>query len=130
MNGAHQYKRRTYDEARELAMSAVRDRIRDHLPSSLIEEMRGVAIQGGGSVGADWGQIIGAPPDRRMHYEFNLYEPDSEHPYIKRYFLRALVSRDRAIDSVWIIWQPPLPYYEPLPPQPERQIPEGYVRLH
>lgn len=111
-------------------MSAVRDRIRDHLPSSVIEEMRGVAIQGGGSVGADWGQIIGAPPDRRMHYEFNLYEPDSEHPYIKRYFLRALVSRDRAIDSVWIIWQPPLPYYEPLPPQPERQIPEGYVRLH
>lgn len=111
-------------------MSAVRVRIRDHLPSSVIDEMRGVALQGGGSVGAGWEAIVGSQPDRRMHYEFDLYEPDSEHPYIKRYFLRALVSRDRSIDKVWIMWQPPVPHYEPLPPQPERPIPEGCIQLH
>jgi hypothetical protein len=132
MKGTHHYKRRTYDEARELAMAAVRDQIRDHLPASIIEEMRGVAIQtGGGGPGIDdWTSLVGSLPDPRMHYEFQVYEPSDEHPYIKRYFFRALASRDRAVDAVWIMWLPPVPEYPPLPSEPKHDIPEGNVLLH
>jgi hypothetical protein len=130
MKSAHQYKRRTYDEARTLAMTAVREQIRAHLPPETIEEMRGSAIEGGGSVLDGWEAILGSEPDRRMHYEFCVYQPSDKHPFISKYYFRALASRDRTEDRVWIMWQPPMPDY-PQPPEPPRQeLPEGYVLIH
>ena len=130
MKSDHQYKRRTYDEAKALAMAEVRAQIRDNLPPEVLDEMRGSAIEGGGSVLEGWAPIFGTEPDRRMHYEFCVYRPSDEHPYISKYYFRVLASRDRSEDRVWIMWQPPVPEYPALPERPPEHLPEGNVILH
>lgn len=118
MKPAHPYKRRTYDEARVLAMAAAREQILSQLPPDTIEEMRGVAIESGGSVLNGWESIVGTEPDCRMHYEFQVYQPSDQHPYVAKYYFRALVSRDRLIDRVWFMWLPAVPDYPVLSSPP------------
>jgi uncharacterized protein YciU (UPF0263 family) len=107
----HQYKRRTYDEAMELAQERFRADAKTHLTDVEIEELRTKGTVAGGSFGDDWASELGGEPDKRIHYEYQVYLPSEECPYIERYYARILVSRDRDSDGVWIKWKPPVPEY-------------------
>lgn len=109
---AHQYNRRTYDEAMELAQRRFRAEVRDHLTAEEIEEMRAKGTVSGGSFGDDWTSELGAEPDKRFHYEYRVYLPSDECPYIEKYYARILVTRARDSDDVWIKWKPPVPEYD------------------
>ena len=65
---SHQYKRRTYDEAMELAQARFRAEVRDYLTDEEIEEMRTKGTVTGGSFGDDWVLELGDGPDKRLHY--------------------------------------------------------------
>ncbi len=108
----HQYKRRTYDEAEKLAHDRFRAEVRDHLTDEEIEEMRTKGTVGGGSFGVDWLSELGTEPDKRLHYEYQVYLPSDECPYIEKYYARILVTRDRDSDGVWIKWKPPVLEYK------------------
>ena len=109
---AHQYKRRTYDEALELAQDRFRAEVQDHLTEDEIEEMRTKGTVSGGSFEDDWISELGHVPDKRLHYEYRVYLPSHECPYIEKYYARILVTRDRNSDDVWIKWKPPVPEYD------------------
>ena len=108
---SHQYKRRTLDEAKALALASYRTLAPSHLTSEEIEEMREHGALSGGCIGDGWEALIGHIPEDRMYYEFQLYRPSSECPYIAKYFARVLVTRDRASEAVHILWRPPVPEY-------------------
>src|SRR5678816_2131521 len=108
---SHQYRRRTFDEARALALASVRSLAPGHLTDEEIQEMRKHGMLTGGSVGDGWEALVGHVPEERMYYEFQLYLPSSECPYIGKYFARVLVTRDRESDAVHILWRPPVPEY-------------------
>src|SRR5436190_24099630 len=108
---SHQYKRRTFDEAQSLAWTSYRSLAPDHLTSDEILEMREHGTLTGGTFGDGWQALVGHLPEERMYYEFQLYRPSSECPYIEKYFARILVTRDRASEVVHILWRPPVPEY-------------------
>lgn len=109
---AHQYKRRTFDEAVTLAQQAFRAAAKDHLSEAELEEMAEHGTMTGGSFRDDWETETGFKPDARLFYELQLYRPSKECPYISKYFARILVSRDRSSEAAWIRWKPPVPPYE------------------
>lgn len=108
----HQYKRRVYDEAMEIAREYFRESAREHLTPTEIEELRTSLTVTGGSIGNDWLDEVGSPPDPRLFYEFQVYRPREEHPYISKYYARILVPRDRDSQAVWVKWKPPLMEHE------------------
>ena len=107
----HQYQRRTFDEAQALALTSYRSLASEHLSSDEIQEMREHGTLTGGSVGDGWEALVGHVPEERMYYEFQLYRPSPECPYIEKYYARILVTRDRASEAVHILWRPPVPEY-------------------
>jgi uncharacterized protein YciU (UPF0263 family) len=108
----HQYKRRVYDEAMEVAREHFRDSVQEHLSSTEIEELRTDSRVTGGSIGGDWIEEVGFQPDPRLFYEFQVYQPREEHPYISKCYARILVPRDRDSQAVWVKWKPPLLEHE------------------
>ena len=108
---AHQYKRRTWDEALELAKAAFRSSVSDNLAPDEIEELRTHATVGGLSAHEDWAAILGHRPDMRDYYEVELYRPSDQCPYVAKVFVRMLVPRDRASDTIHFIWRPVIPPY-------------------
>jgi uncharacterized protein YciU (UPF0263 family) len=106
------YKRRTFDEAEALARQAFRASAKDYLTEADLSEMAQSCATGGGSPGTDWQPDTGFEPDIRLFYEFQVYRPSNECPYITKYYARILVSRDRASEAVWIKWRPPVPKYD------------------
>lgn len=64
---AHQYKRRTYDEAMELAQHHFRAEVQAHLTAEETEEMRTQGTVSGGTFGDDWTSELGAEPDKRLY---------------------------------------------------------------
>ena len=108
---SQQYKRRTFDEARELALSSFRSLAPQHFSSDELEEVRQRGMFTGGTIGDGWEGLLGHAPEERMYYEFQLYLPSPQCPYIEKCFARILVTRDRASDAVHILWRPPVPEY-------------------
>lgn len=108
----HQYRRRTLDEAMALAKSAFRAHASAHLTADELQEMQDHGLSSGGIIGDDWETVLGYAPDERMHYEFEVYRPSEECPYVAKIFARILVTRDRASDAVHIVWHPPVPEYD------------------
>jgi len=73
---AHQYKRRTYDEAMEIAQKAFQNEVHHSLNEDEIKEVREFSATGGGSMIRDgWSAIIGYEPERRLHYEIQIIKP-------------------------------------------------------
>lgn len=106
--GAHQYKRRKYDEAEEIARQAFRAQVAERLSPSDIEAMRTQAAVVGGSVGRGWETQLGHVPDARMHYEFQVFEPPERCGEASpRVYARILVSRDRQSELCVVWWNPP-----------------------
>lgn len=111
MKNPHQYRRRTFDEALELAKLRFRAEVTEHLSQEEIEELRTKGTISGGSFAGDWVAELGEEPDKNLYYEIQVYQPSEECPYIARYFARILVARDRCSQGVWIKWRPPVPEY-------------------
>ncbi|WP_395742707.1 DUF440 family protein [Prosthecobacter sp.] len=111
----HQYKRRTMDEALDLAKAAFRSVVADHLSPEEIEEVRAHSSVGSGSVRDDdedeWTKILGARPDKKAWYGIEIYQRSHKCPYVEKVFVRMLVPRDRSTTTVHFIWRPVVPPY-------------------
>ena len=103
---AHQYRQRTYDEATELAQAAFKAMVKEHLTVSEIEEMAQTGRLTSGTIGSDWEVLLGCSVNPRTHYEFEIYKPKDEKPYIDKSFVRMLVPRNRSKDKVTFMWRP------------------------
>ena len=103
----HQYKRRTYDEAQELAQALFRDEVKGHFSTEEIADLQVRGTVSGGIGGFDeWTEHLGYTPDRHLHYDYTVYIPAEERPYVERIYATILVSRDRAKGVVSIRWKP------------------------
>ena len=102
----HQYARRTFDEAQELARLAFKSSVADNLTPEEIEEFATNGMLTGGTVGPGWEPIVGFTPDDHWYYELEIYKPSAEKPYISKSFARMLVPRDRTLEAVSFIWRP------------------------
>ena len=111
MKSPHQYRRRTYDEALELARLRFSAEAAEHLSPDEIEDLRTKGTISGGTFAEDWAGELGEEPVKGLYYEIQLYQPADECPYITRYFARILVPRNRGSEVVWIKWKPPVPEY-------------------
>jgi uncharacterized protein YciU (UPF0263 family) len=102
----HQYARRTFDEAKELARLAFRSSVADNLTPEEITEVGSSGLLTGGTVGTGWEQIVGFIPDDHLYYELQIYKPSAEKPHIEKSFARMLVPRDRSLEVVSFMWRP------------------------
>ncbi|WP_020395718.1 hypothetical protein [Thiolinea disciformis] len=100
----HQYFRRTFDEAKELARLSFRASVANHMTATKIDELAAHALITGGTHGPDWCHLIGLTPTVRDFYEIELYKPSDEKPYIEKSYVRMLVPRDRLVETVHFIW--------------------------
>ena len=110
----HQYKRRTLDEAAQLAKERFHAEVHRYFTHEEVEEMRlygTVSTLIKKSFVDDWSEELGCLLDAQLYYEYQLYLPSKECPYIAKYYARTLVSRDRNSSEVWIKWKPPVPEY-------------------
>lgn len=103
---SHQYSRRTFDEAQELARLAFRAAAVDNLTPAELEELGLHGLLTGGTPGPDWEQIIGSAPTERLFYEVQIYKPSDARPYIEKSYVRMLVPRDRSSELVRFMWRP------------------------
>ncbi len=102
---SHQYARRTYDEASELARASFRATARDHLRPDEIEELGEHGLLTGGTPGAGWEGLLGFTPTEQSFYELQLYKPSADKPYIEKSYVRMLAPRDRESSAVLFIWR-------------------------
>ncbi len=105
---ARRYKRRSMDEAWELACSALPSQAQDHLGETAVSEVISRGWQGV-SVGPfeDWLEIAGRELKPDHYYEFYLRPPSDESGPSDSFYGRVLVARDRSSDDVWFMWRPP-----------------------
>jgi uncharacterized protein YciU (UPF0263 family) len=107
---AHQYTRRTYDEAQELAQALFRVEANDHFSGDEIADLKARGTVSGGTGGFDeWTEHLGFTPDKRLHYDYMVYIPAEERPYVERIYAQILVSRDRSKGIVAVRWKPANP---------------------
>ena len=99
----HQYSRRTFDEAKELARMAFRASAADHLTPEEIDELATQGLLTGGTPGPDWDQSIGLTPTEHHFYEIEIYKPSAEKPLIEKSYVRMLAPRDRSNEAVHFI---------------------------
>jgi uncharacterized protein YciU (UPF0263 family) len=103
----HQYKRRTYDEAVELAKSAFRESVEKILTKEEVDEIReSCELTGGNPKAEEWATILGFLPDEKSYYEIELYKRSDECPYIEKSYVKILVPRNREIEECYFIWKP------------------------
>ena len=100
----HQYSRRTFDEAKELARLTFRASAENHMTATEIDELAAHGILTGGTPGSDWDQLVGLTPTEHHFYEIQIYKPSAEKPYIEKSYVRMLVPRDRSVETVHFIW--------------------------
>ena len=109
----HQYKRRTLDEAQELARTAFRAVVEDHLTELEIAELRAYGTRATKvPPGEGWEPLLGRLPEQHLFYEVELYRPSDQCPYIEKSFVRMLIPRNRAESQVLFIWRPVVPSYD------------------
>lgn len=104
----HQYKRRTMDEAQELARLRFRSEAAAHLTAEEIDEVGRHALLTSGDPSEGWEAHVGFRPDIHGYYQFEIYKPADEHPYVEKVYARILVGRDRADEFCAILWRPPI----------------------
>ncbi|MDQ8192682.1 DUF440 family protein [Roseibacillus persicicus] len=106
----HQYTRRTYDEAQELAQELFREQVKDHFSTEEIADLKARGTVSGGVGGFDnWEEHLGFTPDRRLHYDYTVFIPAEERPHFERIYAQILVSRDRSKGVVSVRWKPENP---------------------
>lgn len=93
---AHQYKRRTMNEAAVLAQDLFRSHARQHLTDDELEE---------------WESIVGRPVSEKEFYEFEVYKPSETCPYVEKIYAIVLVSRDRSTNHCYVQWRPEVEQY-------------------
>lgn len=108
----HKYKRRTYDEAVELAKEAFQAGFEANLSQGDIEEMKLSCAETGGSPKDFWEDILGFKPTDTDFYEVELYKPSNECPYIEKSYVKILVPRDRNTYKCKLLWKQPVPKYD------------------
>ena len=99
-------------DARDLARAAFRIEAVQNLSTEDLDELSSHGTETSGTPGDDWVDTAGFEPDNDSYYEFRLVRPSDECPYLKRIFVRILVPRDRSVENVWFIWNPPVPPYD------------------
>ena len=109
---AHQYKRRTTSEAEVLAQNLFRTHARQHLTDDELEEFRLSGLVSSGTPGPQWESIVGRPVSEREFYEFEVYKPSAECPYVEKIYAVILVSRDRSTESCYVQWRPEIEKYD------------------
>jgi uncharacterized protein YciU (UPF0263 family) len=109
---AHQYKRRTMDEAAVLAQNLFRSQVAEHLTEEEIEECRRHSTVGSGSPRHEWETIVGRRVSDREFYEYEIYKPSDICPYVEKIYAVILVPRSRESESCYIQWKPTLEPYE------------------
>lgn len=110
INMTYQYKRRTYDEAVELAKSTFSESVDKNLNKEDINEIRESCDLTGGNPKADeWATILGCQPDEKSYYEIELYKRSDEYPYIEKSYVKILVPRNRETNECYFIWKPKVP---------------------
>ena len=110
-----QYKKRTLEEAEEIAQEHFRAAVKDNLSENLIQELESDGIRSSGYPSSQWQNVLGYIPDKKMHYEFILYKPSASIPFAEKLYARILVSRNRDSEFCKIVWLP------------EWQESEGYI---
>jgi len=102
------YKRRTFDEAKEIAMVRFHAEARDHLSFEQYEHCLTEACLYGGAPSEGWRDRLGHAPDPRLHYEIGICDwakvGGGPSP---RQWVRILVSRDRQNDLCMTWWESP-----------------------
>lgn len=108
---AHQYARRTFDEAVELAKAAFRATAEQNLSAADLEELQRFGAKTGGTPKDGWNEVLGHEPMEKDYYEVELYKPSEERPYVSRIYVRMLVPRNRSSTDIHFKWLPPVPSY-------------------
>ena len=109
---AHQYKRRTTNEAEVLAQSLFRLHARQRLTDDEFEEFRLSGLVSSGTPGRQWESIVGRPVSEKEFYEFQIYKPSETCPYVEKIYAVILVSRDRSTESCYVQWGPEIEQYD------------------
>ena len=106
------YKRRTLDEAIEMARLAFKTSVTDHLTQEEIDEFSSYAVKSSGTPSDDWEERLGFRPEPKSYYEVHLYKPSDECPYIEKSYAKILVPRNREEKDCEIIWKPEVQSYD------------------
>lgn len=104
----HNYARRTFDEAKELARLSFLAVAADHLTPAELDELGAHGLLTGGTPGSDWELIIGVVPTEHLFYELQIYKPSDVKPYAEKSYVRMLVPRNRSLENVQFMWRPPI----------------------
>ena len=108
----HQYKRRTYDEAVELARQGFLSLVNDNFSSEELDEIKeSCDLTGGNPKAEEWSEILGYKPNDKTYYEIELYKRSDECPYIEKSYVKILVPRNRETEECYFIWKPKVPEY-------------------
>ena len=108
----HQYKRRTMDDAIEMARIAFVKDVDDHLSGEEMEEFRLCSTITSGTPSDEWETVLGFTPEMKSYYEIHLYKPSDECPYIEKSYAKILVPRNRDTNKCEMIWKPEVPPYD------------------
>jgi hypothetical protein len=101
------YKRRTFDEAKEIAMERLLAEAPDHLTFEQFRHCLTEACLYGGGPSEGWRDRLGYVPDPHLHYEIGMCEwAEFEGGPSPRHWVRILVSRDRGSDLCVTWWEP------------------------
>lgn len=102
------------DEAKVLAQNLFRSQADEHLTKEELEEFFNSGTVGSGSPKHKWEGIVGWPVTDREFYEYQLYKPSNECPYVEKIYAVILVSRSRENEGCYVQWKPPVePYRGP-----------------
>lgn len=110
------YKRRTFDECREIALNEFASNARGKLSLQQFEYCITRACLSGSSPYDGWSEHIGYEPERRMHFEITIADWLEDHLNPKaepRVWVRIIVSRDRLSNFCHIIWLSHLDWIPP-----------------
>jgi len=109
---SHTYKRRTMDEAVEMARLAFKENVENHLTAEEMDEFSLSAVKQSGTPSEDWEKLLGFKPEMKSYYEIHLYKPSEECPYIEKSYAKILVPRNREEEHCEIIWKPEVSPYD------------------
>ena len=66
----------------------------------------------GGTFSEVWSEIVGYPIQEDLFYEYHLYKPSEECPYIEKSYVKILAPRDRKFKTCYFLWKPPVEKYD------------------
>ncbi len=94
------------DEAAVLAQNLFRSQAARYLSEEEIEEVRKSGTVASGTPTRRWEAIIGRPAVEREFYEYQVYKPSDQCPYVEKIYAVFLVSRNRENEDCYVQWKP------------------------